>query len=243
MVNSASTTRMSGPLVSVIVAVYNGARFLRPALESLLAQNYEPFETVFVDDGSEDETAEIAQSFPGIRYIRQTNQGLAAARNAGLELARGEFLAFLDADDLLPPNKLSVQVGYLCQHPEVGCVLGRQEIILEEGVEPPSWLSRDLLYGDVGGIPLGSAMIRRSILENLGGFDPSYLYAEDRDLFVRMRERGVEVAVLPDRVLYRRLHGSNMNFNRPSNHPLLRSLKAKLDRSRIGVGPTSKEGM
>jgi glycosyltransferase involved in cell wall biosynthesis len=222
------------PLVTVVVAAYNGERFLRETLESLFAQDFDSFEAVFVDDGSEDGTAEIAKSFP-VRYVRQDNQGLPAARNAGLALARGDLVAFLDDDDLLPPTKLSVQAGYLDEHPEVGCVLGRQEWILEEGVEPPP-LVRDPIFGEVGGIQLVTAMIRRCVLEELGGFDPSYRYAEDRDLFIRMRERGVEIAVLPDVVLHKRLHGSNMTMNRPTTHPMLRSLREKLERERRGQG-------
>jgi glycosyltransferase involved in cell wall biosynthesis len=94
------------PLVTVIVAVHNGERYLRSALESLHAQDYEPFEVVFVDDGSTDASAAIAREFSGMRYVYQENQGLAAARNAGLSMAAGEFLAYLDDDDLIPPHKL-----------------------------------------------------------------------------------------------------------------------------------------
>jgi glycosyltransferase involved in cell wall biosynthesis len=220
---------MSNALVSVVVAAYNGERFLNETLESLFAQDYEPFEVVFVDDGSTDGTAEIAQSFP-VRYLRQENQGLPAARNAGLAVAKGELVAFLDDDDLLPPTKLSVQAAYLGEHPEVGCVLGRQEWIFD-GVGQPS-LPRDPIFDEVGGIQLVTAMIRRRVLDELGGFDPSYRYAEDRDLFIRMREHGVEIAVLPDLVLRKRLHGSNMTMNRPDTHPMLRSLREKLERER-----------
>ena len=227
----------SAPLVSVIVAVHNGERFLRPALESLFAQDHEPFEVVFVDDGSHDGSADIAREFPDLRYVYQENQGLAAARNAGLRLARGELVAYLDDDDLLPPHKLSRQVRYLVENPDVGCVLGRQEVMLEPGVEPPEWLTRDAIYGDLDGIPLVSAMIRAEVLRSLGGFDESYRFAEDRDLFVRLRESGVRIEVIPEVLLYRRFHGENMNFRqRPTDHhPLLRSLKAKLDRQRAAT--------
>ena len=224
------------PLVSVITPVYNGERYLRAALESLFAQDYESFESIVVDDGSEDETPEIAQSFP-VRYERQENQGAAAARNKGISLARGELIAYLDSDDLLPPNKLSVQAGYLAAHAEVGCVVGRQEVMLQ-GVEEPEWLSRDLIYGDLDGIPLVSAMVRKKVLDEVGGFDPSFGFAEDRDLFVRMREHGVRIEVLPEILVYRRFHGENTNFKRrPDKHPIFRSLKAKLDRERAGEGP------
>ena len=219
--------------VSVVVASFNGERFLRETLESVFAQDYDPFEVVFVDDGSSDRTAEIAQSFP-VRYVYQENAGLPAARNAGVALATGDLVAFVDDDDLWPRTKLSVQANYLEDHQDVGCVLGRNEWIVEDGVEPPK-LERDPIFDELGGIQLVTMMIRRSAFEALGGFDPSYRYAEDRDLFVRMREHGIEYAVLPDLVLYKRLHGSNMTMNRPESHPILRSLKEKLDRSRSEV--------
>jgi glycosyltransferase involved in cell wall biosynthesis len=221
---------VSDSLVTVIVAAYNGERFLSQALESVFSQDYDPFEVVFVDDGSTDGTGEIAQSFP-VRYLHQENQGLPAARNAALRVARGEFVAFADDDDLLPPSKLTVQARYLSEHPETGCVLGRQEWIVEDGIQAPE-LKRDPIFGELGGIQLVSAMFRRAVLDGLGGFDPTYRYAEDRDLFVRMRERGVEIEVLPDVVLHKRLHGSNMTMNQPESHPLLRSLKEKLERER-----------
>ncbi len=226
---------MTNPLVSVIVAVHNGERFLRSALESLYAQDYEPFEVIFIDDGSTDSSADIAREFTGLQYHYQENQGLAAARNAGLRLARGEFLAYLDDDDTIPPHKLRRQVAYLVDNPEVGCVLARQEIILEAGVEPPEWLTRDPIFGDLDGIPFVSAMIRTPLLGQVGGFDVTYGFAEDRDLFVRLREHGVRIEVIPEVLLFRRFHGENMNFRlRPKKHPLLRSLKAKIDRERAG---------
>jgi glycosyltransferase involved in cell wall biosynthesis len=218
-------------MVSVVVASYNGERFLAETLESVFAQDYDPFEVVFVDDGSSDGTAEIARSFP-LRYVYQENAGLPAARNAGVALATGDLIAFVDDDDLWPRTKLSLQANYLGDHQDVGCVLGRNEWIVEDGVEPPK-LERDPIFDELGGIQLVTMMIRRSAFEELGGFDPSYRYAEDRDLFVRLREHGIEYAVLPELVLYKRLHGSNMTMNRPESHPLLRSLKEKLDRGRV----------
>lgn len=233
---------MNGPLVSVVVAVHNGERFLRESLDSVYAQDYAPVEVIFIDDGSSDGSAEVARSYEGLRYFHQQNAGLAAARNAGLTHAQGEFLAYLDDDDILMPQKLRIQVEYLQQHPKIGCVLGRQEIMLEPGVEAPDWLTRDTIYGDLDGIPLVSAMIRTAELRRVGGFDPSYRFAEDRDLFVRLREHGVEISVLPDIVLRRRFHGENMNFRmRPEKHPLLRSLKAKIDRERAAEAGAEPE--
>lgn len=228
------------PLASIVVAVYNGERTLGAALESALAQDYRPAEVVVVDDGSTDSTAEVARSFPGVRYLRQANEGPSAARNRGLTAAAGEYVAFLDADDELPSTKLTVQVGYLLEHPEVECVLGRQEASFEGG-GAPEWMARDPVFGDFAGVPLMSLVARRSTLLELGGFDPSLRIAEDRDLLVRMRERGVRIEVVPEVVLRRRFHGRNLSFERPEDHPLLRSLKAKLDRSRAAGGATSSE--
>src|SRR5947208_1709686 len=161
---------MPDPVVTLIVASHNGERFLAETLNSAFAQTFQEFDVVFVDDGSEDGTADIARSFPLI-YVRQSNLGLAAARNTGLAHARGEFVAFLDDDDVLPPTKLEVQVRYLQEHPDIGCVLGRQEWIFE-GMKPPK-LTRDPIFGEVGGIQFVTAMIRRRVLQDLGGFDSS----------------------------------------------------------------------
>ena len=121
-------------LVTVIVPVYNGEAFIGEALDSALAQDLDGVEVIVVDDGSTDGTREIVKDMAGVQYVWQQNQGPAAARNTALELARGEFVAFLDADDRIPPSKLRTQVGYLRQHPEVGCVLSRHEWM--DGVRP-----------------------------------------------------------------------------------------------------------
>src|SRR5919201_1801824 len=217
---------MTEQLVSVVVASYNGERFLAQTLESVFAQEYDLFEVVFVDDGSTDGTAEIARAFP-LRYLYQENQGLPAARNAGVGRATGDLIAFVDDDDLVPPTKPGLQARYLAEHQGVCCVLGRHEWIVENGVEPPK-LTRDPIFHELGGIQLVSAMIRRQAFDEIGGFDPTYRYAEDRDLFVRMREHGIEIAVLPEVVLHKRLHGANMTMNAPTTHPMLRSLREKL---------------
>jgi glycosyltransferase involved in cell wall biosynthesis len=219
---------MADPLVTVIMASFNGERFLREALDSLFAQEYAPFEVVFVDDGSADGTAEIARTYD-VRYLHQVNAGLAAARNTGMREARGELVTFLDDDDLMPPNRLRLQASFLQGHPDIACVLGRQEWI-----DAPPWLPRDPVFGDPAGIPFAAAMIRSEALEAVAGFDATVQYAEDRDLLIRLRENGFGIEVLPEIVLLRRYHGENMTApsNRPEVHPLTRSLKGKLDRQR-----------
>src|SRR5918997_500688 len=105
-------------LVSVVIPCYNQAHFLGEAIESVLSQTYPHFEVVVVDDGSTDNTQEVAARYPGVRYIRQENQGLAGARNAGIRRSNGSFLVFLDADDRLLPRALEAGLKALKEHPE-----------------------------------------------------------------------------------------------------------------------------
>lgn len=216
---------MNRPLVSVIMAAYDSEAHVGPALESVLAQDWEPFEVVVVDDGSSDRTGEIVRSFPAVRYVRQENAGPAAARNRAIRESRGELVANFDSDDLLPPTRLRVQAEYLLEHPETACVFGRQEWL-----DAPPWLTRDAVYGDLDGIPLSSAMFRRPVLEQLGGYDGRYEPSEDMDLVIRMREAGFAYVVLPELVLYRRHHETSLTGGRAPHEPLLRSLRAKLER-------------
>jgi glycosyltransferase involved in cell wall biosynthesis len=215
------------PLVSVIMAAFQAEEFLEDAISSVLAQDYAPFEVVVCDDGSTDRTPEILAAHSELRTVRQPNSGAAAARNAAVAASSGELLAIFDADDLWPPTRLTVQADYLVQHPEVGCVLGRQEWI-----DPPPWLTRDAVYGELDGIPLLSAMLRRSAFDAIGGFDESFTHSEDMDLLFRLRERGISIEVLPDVVMFRRFHGANLTGSAPPTSPLLRSLRQKLERER-----------
>jgi glycosyltransferase involved in cell wall biosynthesis len=215
------------PLVSVVVAAFQAEAFLEEAIASILAQDYAPFEVVVCDDGSTDRTPEILAAHPELHTIHQPNSGPAAARNAAVAASSGELLAIFDADDLWPSTRLAAQADYLVQHPEVGCVLGRQEWI-----NPPPWLTRDAVYGELDGIPILSAMLRRSAFDAIGGFDESFTHSEDMDLLFRLREQGIPIEVLPDVVLFRRFHGANLTGSAPSTSPLLRSLRQKLERER-----------
>jgi glycosyltransferase involved in cell wall biosynthesis len=215
------------PLVSVIVAAFQAEAFLEEAITSILAQDYAPFEVVVCDDGSTDRTPEILAAHSELHTIHQPNSGPAAARNAAVAASSGELLAIFDADDLWPSTRLAAQADYLVQHPEVGCVLGRQEWI-----NPPPWLTRDAVYGELDGIPILSAMLRRSAFDAIGGFDESFTHSEDMDLLFRLREQGIPIEVLPDVVLFRRFHGANLTGSAPSTSPLLRSLRQKLERER-----------
>jgi glycosyltransferase involved in cell wall biosynthesis len=219
---------MTPQLVSAIMPVYNAERFLEEALESLLAQDYRPFEVIVCDDGSTDGSSEILRRHGSITMLTQENRGAAAARNAAANAAKGELLAFFDADDRWPANRLTLQASFLQEHPHIGCVLGRQE-----WMNPPPWLTRDVVHGDLDGIPLLSAMIRRDVFERVGGFDTSFTHSEDMDLLFRLREQNIRIEVLREIVLFRRFHGDNLTAAPPATSPLLRSLRQKLERERL----------
>jgi glycosyltransferase involved in cell wall biosynthesis len=217
---------MRGPLVSVVIPVYNAERFVGEALDSVLAQKYEPLEVIAVDDCSTDGSAGVLQSYEDVRYLRQNeNSGASEARNAGIAVAGGEFIAFVDADDIVPPTKLSIQVGHLLEHPELGCVLGRQHWL-----NPPPGLARDVVWGDLDGVPILSAVFRASVLRELGPFDEEK--GGDLDMLVRLRAAGYAFEVLPEIVLHRRYHGGNLVAGRGLTPLPAISLWEKLARER-----------
>jgi glycosyltransferase involved in cell wall biosynthesis len=126
------------PRVSVVIPCYNQAHFLWEAIRSVLAQTYPPFETIVIDDGSTDATSNVAGRYPSVRCIRQPNQGLASARNAGLGACGGDYVVFLDADDRLLPDALEVGVHELRAHPDCAFVVGQCRRVDADGrVLPP----------------------------------------------------------------------------------------------------------
>jgi len=224
---------MKRPLVSVIIPVYNGARFIAEAIESVCAQNYDPMEIIVVDDGSIDETSSIVQSFKDVRYIRQKNQGVAVARNTGIENSRGELIAFLDADDYWAPNKLGIQVNCLLKHPHVGYTLGMQRNFLEPGTVRPFWLREEhVLMDHIGFLP--ASLIRRQVFHVVGLFNPDYKISEDVEWFTRVEDACIRRMVVPEVVLYRRIHNANLGYQLKGGNPLLlKALRTSVHRKRL----------
>lgn len=221
------------PLVSVIIPVYNGARYLRAALESVFAQTYRSFEVIVVDDGSVDDSGLIAQSFPEVRYIHQTNCGVAAARNHGFEAAQGEFFAFLDQDDLWTPDKLRLQIEYLLSHPEVGFTLTQQKFFLDQGATLPAWFRKELFDSIHTGWVLGTLVVRRTTFEQVGNFVTSYSAANDSDWFFRAKAAAIPMAVVPELLLLKRIHETNDSARaKEILSELLKVVKTSLDRQR-----------
>jgi Glycosyl transferase family 2 len=224
------------PLVSVIVPVRDGERFLAEAIESVLAQDYAPLELIVVDDGSVDGSARIAGSYQQVRLLRLPGHGVAAARNAGVEAASGELLAFLDQDDVWSPRKLNLQVAALLADQSLAFALGHQRLFLEPGTPPPAWLSVSELDGEhVGHFP-GTLLVRRRAFERVGGFDQDAVPAEGADWFMRAAELGLRRAIVPELVLSKRVHDANQSGDMSgARRQVLRAIKGSLDRRRSVV--------
>jgi glycosyltransferase involved in cell wall biosynthesis len=181
------------PRVSAIIPTYNRKAFVLEAVASVLAQTYGDYELIVVDDGSGDGTGEALTHYGGrVRYAYQDNTGVSTARNHGLELARGEFIAFLDSDDLWLPEKLQVQVAFMDAHPQAQ-ICYTDEIWIRRGVRVNPRKKHAKYSGEIYPqcLPLciispSSALMRRGLFEQVGTFDPRFPVCEDYDLWLRV---------------------------------------------------------
>lgn len=224
------------PLVSVIIPVYNYDRYLAEAIESVFNQTYRNLEVIVVDDGSTDQSAEVARSFAdkGVRYCPQVHAGIGAARNKGVELAQGDFIAFLDADDRWPEQKLEQQLTAFESDPALEMVFG-QALQLHNGPEWEAGVNDKKLplAGMVPGLVPGTMLIKRDAFFRVGKFPGGLKVGEFIDWYARAVELQVRSLVLPDLFLWRRIHDSNQGVReRQSVSDYARVLKAKLDRKR-----------
>ena len=181
---------MNPPLVSVVIPCYQQAHFLCDAIESVLGQTYPHVELIVVDDGSSDNIVAVVNRYPGIRYLRQENQGLAAARNAGLRQTIGRYLVFLDSDDRLFPPALDAGLQCFRENPACGFVYGHCQHVAFDGT-PMRGLSPSVVEGDfylalLRGMPIlapGSVMYRREVFEDVGVFNVSLSPAADYQMY------------------------------------------------------------
>lgn len=229
--------------VSVIVPCYNAAAYLGAALDSLLAQTPPPFEIIVIDDGSSDGSAALAGSYGApVLCHSQINQGIAGARNQGLRLARGDLIAFLDADDLWPAHSLAVRLAELERTPDLDGVFGLVESFACPNLSAAEIQGLQAIPGIQAGRLAGASLWRRSAFDEVGEFNTSFTVGETMDWVARAEELGLVLGQVPQVVLRRRIHSANtVRKAEQLKADYLRLLRASLTRRRPaaqGAGQT-----
>ncbi len=232
---------MSGPRVSVVVAVHNCERYLPAAIDSVLAQVPLPHQVVVVDDGSTDASAQVARSYDApVRALRQPRRGAAAARNVGVAATTGEYLAFLDADDAWTEDALDRLLHALVSNPTLDLVFGHvREFVSDEidGGKATRFVAR---HGLLPGYLTGSVLMRRTSFDSVGGFREDVDSGEFLDWIARSRDLGQHETLIGNHVLWRRIHGENHGIRRADARvDYARVLKSALDRRRAAANQRS----
>ena len=213
-------------LVSVIIPLYNGEKYIEETIKSVLSQTYAPVEIIVVDDGSTDKGADIARQYPVI-LIQQKNKGISGARNTGINASKGEFIALLDQDDLFKPNKIELQVNFLNKHPEYDMVYTPEERFGQG--EPIRRISSHHVGKTISGnlftdlykqnyITPSSTLIRRSVLEITGFFDENFAVCEEHELFIRIACHG-SIGFINEPLVEYRWHGGNTSSKLSQLYP------------------------
>jgi glycosyltransferase involved in cell wall biosynthesis len=235
-----------GPGVSCIIPVYNAETYLAQAIESALAQSHPPDEIIVVDDGSTDSSAGIARRYAGsVTCVHQSNAGPASARNRGLDLASGNLIAFLDADDWWHPQALERHLAHFAidQDSRLQVSLARVEHVWEAGTSDlHAHYVRRGIVGELPGYLLQASVIRREVFDTVGRFDPDFVILEDVDWFSRARHHGIVTEMLTETLVYRRMHGQNTTITRAAegHASFPRLIKKKMERERQGPASTAK---
>ena len=205
-----------GTQISVIIPAFNAAKFIDPALESVMSQTLKATQVIVVDDGSTDDTARRCESWaPHVQLISQQNSGPGRARNVGVAASTGALLGFLDADDLWLPDKLERQVAHLDANPSVVAVFGWMQNFVDPDahltVGPRTPLDPRPAY------QAPTMLARRSVMDTVGMFDEIGPMQGWTDWFLRLRESGLPIGMVNELVLRRRIHGANMTLRNPAD--------------------------
>jgi len=202
---------MISPFVSIVIAVRNAEQFLRQALDSIAAQEFQDYEIIVVDDHSTDDTRAIAAFYPRTKIVDQEGTGFAQAWNLGIDAARGDVIAFLDSDDIWPPHSLAARVQLLASDPGIDCVIGRVKFFMEDGYSIPRAFRPELLNASRVAYMAGTAMLRRRVFDTMGKFEENWKIASDIVWFWKLRNSGARINLVDDVLLQKRIHSSNLS--------------------------------
>jgi glycosyltransferase involved in cell wall biosynthesis len=224
-------------LVSVIIGVYNGAPYIAEAIDSVLAQTYDDYELIVIDDGSDDGTAEIVKGYGDrLVYRYQERRGMGAGRNHGVELSRGSFLTFLDADDRFTPHKLEKQVAEFRRDPSLEVVFGHIDEFISPDLPPERAARLRPPQLDAPWPTPNLMLVRREAFDRVGPFSTELKVGIGVDWYARAMEHGLKSTIPNAVVLERRLHAQNNGIRERDNRiQYVRVLKASLDRRRAAA--------
>ena len=225
---------MDHPLISVIIPVYNGEPYLAAAIESALAQTWNPIEIIVIDDGSTDGSAGVAKGFvPSVKYELQRHAGPGAARNRGVALAQGDYFAFLDADDLWPREKLEFQMAAFNASAPPEAVFGYVEQFVSPDLSPDDAAKMDCPPGATPARLPGTMLIKRQTFKEAGWFSNKLRVGEFVEWYARATEIPINDIMIPKVVLRRRIHATNSGIlHRDARSDYVRVVKAAIDRRR-----------
>ena len=219
--------------VAAIVPLFNGRRYIRDAIESILAQEPRPSEIVVVDDGSTDGGGELLADYPGIRVVPQVNGGEAAARNRGIRETAAPLIAFLDQDDVWLPRKLALQVPSLAD-PAVDIVFAQHRLMVEDGAR---WFRPDAVDRVLTAELPGTMIVRRAAFARIGLYREDIRLGSDVDWILRARDAGLGFRLVEEVLLLRRMHRANASIDEEAfMRGLLRATRASVGRKRSSRG-------
>jgi len=223
-------------LVSCIVPAYNSERFIAEALDSILAQTWRPIEVIVADDGSEDGTLEVVGRYgSAVRVVSQATAGPSTTRNLGLTAATGDFIAFLDADDLWHPEKLSIQMARFEERPDLDISVTHARHFWDDELADEKERLRDHPRSQViPGYATTTLLAPRAVFRRVGELDPDLWFSDAAEWFVRAEEMGCVRELLADVLVYHRMHRGNISrrARERSRQEWLNLVKARLDRRR-----------
>ena len=225
---------MDNPRVSVIIPIFNGENYLAESIASVLNQSFSPHEIIIIDDGSTDTSANIAQSFgDGVSYYFQPTAGIAAARNKGVEKANGDYLAFLDCDDLWTKDKLSLQIAAFKTDPSLDIAFGHLEQFVSPELDEETKEKSHCPDEIIAGIHCGTMLIKQDAFNRVGLFETQFEIGEFVSWYIRAKELNLSIKVIPELVMRRRIHGANTVIQkRQSVNNFAHIIKRSLDRRR-----------
>lgn len=232
------------PTISVVIPAFNTSLYIGEAIQSALDQSLAPLEVIIADDGSTDNTADIAEGFGDpVRVFRRPHGGISAARNFGVAQAQGELLAFLDSDDLWTPQKLEKQAEALNRDNELHGVFGLVRQFYTPGLEVSEAQKKQLDANVETGYHAGALLIRRAAFDSVGLFDESFRLGEFIDWYARAKDLQLNLSTLPEVLMLRRIHNTNTGtLQADKRSDYAKTIKKILDRRKRAAAEAMTTG-